>query len=52
MAWKDYLLGVATVFSMEFLGAGIGVIVALLRSERATNRLLKAAVRPRDEAND
>jgi len=39
MAWKDYLLGVATVFSAEFLGAGIGVIIAVLKSERSVKKL-------------
>jgi len=50
--WKDFLFGVAATFAAEFLLALAIVAVALLRSERTTNRLLKAAVRPREEAHD
>jgi len=41
MAWKDFLFGAVSVLGAEFLLAALGVIVAILRSERATKKLLK-----------
>ena len=43
MVWKDFFFGVAATFSGELLLAVIIVVTALLRSERASNKLLKAA---------
>jgi len=52
MVWKDFLFGVAAVLSVELLLAVAIVAIALLRSERAANRLLKAAGKPRDTGHD
>ena len=52
MIWKDFLFGVAAVLSTELLLTVAVVAIALLRSERAANRLLRAAGKPRDTAHD
>jgi hypothetical protein len=43
MAWKDFWFGAAAVLGAEFLIALLGVAVAILRSERATKKLLEKA---------
>jgi len=43
MIWKDFLFGVAATLSAELLLAVIIVAAALLRSERASNKLAKTA---------
>jgi len=48
MAWKDFLFGAVSVLGTEFLIAAVGVIVAVLRSERAASKLLKAAKKRHD----
>ena len=48
MAWKDFWFGAVSVLGAEFLIALLGVIVAVLRSERATKKLLKAAKKRND----
>ena len=50
--WKDFLFGVAATLGTEFVLALAILAIALLRSERAANRLLKAAVKPREKAHD
>lgn len=40
MAWKDFCFGVAATLSTEFLLTLVVVAVALLKSERATKKLL------------
>ena len=41
MAWKDFWFGAAAVLGAEFLLAAAGVMVAILKSERATKNLLR-----------
>jgi len=50
--WKDFLFGVATTLGTEFLLAITVVAVALLRSERAANRLLDVAQKPHTKKCD
>ena len=40
MVWKDFCLGIATTLSAQFVLALVIVAVAILKSERATKKLL------------
>jgi len=40
MEWKDFWFGVVSTLGAEFVLAVIGLAVALLKTERATNKLL------------
>ena len=46
MVWKDFCFGAVAVLGAEFLLAAVGILVAILRSERAAGKLLKAANKP------
>lgn len=53
MAWKDFCFGAVSVLGTEFLLAAIGIILAVLKSERATAKFLKAAKKlPEATSND
>jgi hypothetical protein len=52
MAWKDFLFGVAAALSAELLLAATGVAIALLRTERVSKKLLKAAKKLPDKKRD
>jgi predicted small secreted protein len=43
MVWKDFVFGVVATLGAEFVLAVIIVAVLALKSERAANKLLKAA---------
>jgi len=49
MVWKDFIFGAVSLLGAEFVLAVVILIVALLRSERAANRRLKAA---KKQSND
>jgi len=46
--WKDFWFGVAATLGTQFVLAVTIVVVALLKSERAASRLLKAAKKRND----
>ena len=52
MAWKDIWFGVALALASEFVLVVAVLAVALLRSERSPNRLLKAAGKAREKNSD
>ena len=50
--WKDFLFGVAATLGTQFVLALAIVAIALLRSERAANRLLNVAQKPHTKRDD